>query len=375
MSSPAGSAKLTNVHLASALTPRINSLIGPNSATLTNQFPGVSRFVAANPYANPYATQGPSFRMAALLACRRVGAYVGSGLASLAGLNPYAEDPAAGYARGTAALTSAEAEWSGNAERARRLREPWRREQLANARRAADLAAYERANRSTPADEYQRSLRQDLARALNDPPYTEVLSGQALNTILDDLARVQMDQGTLRTADVGLDPEVLRHINVARGSGSGGAGVLKDGGRLTWPVALEGEGYRAERQSLCRLAPGAVEQAASGGRVDPEVLAQMRRALDRMNQTLADHIRDLPPNRYIEARRYLGSVGDAVRALGRADACDCLRARKELEGKDVADLVRFLVGRKLRFAPAAPGDEAAYRALHHALVTLSAAQS
>src|SRR5205807_7177546 len=100
-------------------------------------------------------------------------------------------------------------------------------ERLANRRRAFDEFQYERDKMPTPEQEL-------LSRSRTNPPRNEVLSGQALNALLEDLrplgARIDSNWPN---AVLPLDWREMRHINVTRSAG--GIGVLRDGGRIRWP--------------------------------------------------------------------------------------------------------------------------------------------
>src|SRR5262249_55203222 len=83
-------------------------------------------------------------------------------------------------------------------------------------------------------------------------------------------------------------------------------------------------------------------------------------------QQLNDSIRDLTPNQYGEARRFLSDFEDALALLRQPNASDFF-GQKAPKGKTVADLVQQLLGKGVRFAPATAGDESAYIAIHRAL--------
>src|SRR5262249_31593500 len=102
---------------------------------------------------------------------------------------------------------------------------------------------------------------------------------QASNRLVVELANPPNTAGN--GPHVALDGDVLRHINLV--SRSGNAGLLKDGGRLTWPPALQSDGYKAERERLNALAPEAVNQAVRG-RVDDRVVQEMTRSVQRLRQ-------------------------------------------------------------------------------------------
>ena len=75
---------------------------------------------------------------------------------------------------------------------------------------------------------------------------------------------------------------------------------------------------------------------------------------------------------YLEARKYVNYLSDALRALADKNVANYLsrdgaRPRYSARGKTVADLIDYMTREGLKFAPALPGDEAAYRMLYTAL--------
>ena len=81
----------------------------------------------------------------------------------------------------------------------------------------------------------------------------------------------------------------------------------------------------------------------------------------------------VPPSQHVEARRYLNSLQDAVRLLRQPDAGNYFNGTYAARGRTVPDLVRGMKEKGLQFAPAAPGDEAAYAILYQGLAGYDAA--
>ncbi|HEX4591762.1 MAG TPA: hypothetical protein VH120_17630 [Gemmataceae bacterium] len=233
-------------------------------------------------------------------------------------------------------------------------------ERLDNRRKAFDELRYERDKTPTREEEL-------LGRSRATPPSAEVLSGQALNALLDDLRTTGAgaELADRPNPRLPLDEQDLKHINVTRGAG--GPALLKDGGRLTWPTALTGTAFQGPRERLSAQAVEVVRQAGNSGRVDPGALRQMADDVDQLRLLLRQHAKELSFQPYNEARDYLQRFDDALAALGRPDAADYFNGKYELKAQTVLGLVKQMTDLGLRFAPATPGDEAAYAALRDAL--------
>jgi len=229
-------------------------------------------------------------------------------------------------------------------------------ERLENRRRAFDEMAYERANTPTPSQEL-------LSRSRGNPPRAEVISGQALNALLDDLrATVAADRPN---AVLPLDQQELRHINVTRGAGS--FALLKNGGRVNWPASLSGPTYRTSRDGLMARTQEAVGRLQSDGRIDPDVVRLLAGELNQLRALVRQNVKELSFHSYSEARHFLDRLDDALVALKQPDAANYFNGTYDLRARTVFGLVREMTENGLRFAPAAAGDEAAYGALREAL--------
>jgi hypothetical protein len=224
-----------------------------------------------------------------------------------------------------------------------------------------------RQDRSSAEEERRRSQREQLSRSLNNPPVSEIWSGKALNDVLADLRPVllQSDPANLRPVLVPLDEDGLKHINVTRGAGN--IALLKNQGRLTWPAALQDPVFRLEREKLTAQALEAVRQAKSYGLVDRGTILEMTAGLERLDQQLERKVRDVSAALYIESKAFLNHFAAAITALRQEDVGSYFTGKYTLQTRNVPELVAHLTEQGLLFAPALPGDQAAYTVLHDAL--------
>jgi hypothetical protein len=251
------------------------------------------------------------------------------------------------------------------------MRQYVQREKMENQRRAFDNWLYYREKMPTAEDDRQRDVAQQVRRALTDPPVGEIYSGRAMNVLLDDLGRRMGKDGNAQGPAIALKADdVLGHLNFTGQENRGNPGLLRfannDDGRLPWPLVLTGPQFKTDRDLLERLLRTAYKEA-EGGRVDPGNLETMTKTVRRLQQSLTDNIRDLTPNQFGDARRFLGDFDDALTLLQQPNARDFFGSRAPKAGT-ISDLVQDMLSRGLRFAPATAGDEAAYVAVHRALV-------
>src|SRR5262249_52445113 len=114
---------------------------------------------------------------------------------------------------------------------------------------------------------------------------------------------------------------------------------------------------------------------AANAQVDPDTLSDLRKEIDTVRDRLTKSVNEFRQIPYMDAKRFLNEFDDALTALENGDAAAYLDFQSKFGsgGKTVQQLVRYRAANGLHFAPATKGDEAAYQALHDALVGWSVA--
>jgi len=281
--------------------------------------------------------------------------------------NPYQPytDPDAEFVKAAALLTTANAQYQATIQRARVTQQQANQAAVETRRRLVDEARYERLSIATPEEVRVKEMEVALNRSSRNPPLAEIWSGEALNSLYHHLAKLG-SQGS-KGPRVDLEEDVLKHINVTTGT-AGNIGLLRDGGRLQWPASLQRPEYAEAKKSLSLLLPAAIQQVTSSHSVAGNVGRDIQAALNSLDDTLKKNINELTPSQYIESRRYLNFLKEGVKALQGDQAADYLNGKYAAKGKTVAELIKYMTENGLKFAPATPGAEGAYRALHFALV-------
>jgi hypothetical protein len=257
-----------------------------------------------------------------------------------------------------------------NVERSRLTREQVRQAKVDTRRRAFDEYLFERKNAPTWEDNRERLLDLSRRHALNEPPVTEIWSGRALNELLAD---VQLLQAGKRgdTAPIAVDESLMKRVNVTAGMEHGNIGLLKDGGKLPWPEGLRRvkpqERVDRARRTINSLLPEAIREATES-RSDPEAVRALGQAVAELQKLVLDNAADMPPEAYMETKRFLNRLEDGVRLLRLPDASSYFNEKYAAQGKTVQEVVDYMSRTGLFFAPSVGGDESAYVALHRALV-------
>src|SRR5262249_20893211 len=164
---------------------------------------------------------------------------------------------------------------------------------------------------------------------------------------------------------VPLDEKGLKHINVARGAGS--MGLVKNEGKLAWPLGLSGKDFDTERNKATKLMNAAVKQTSFNGFVDAATLAALDTSAEKLKKELQQAASALAPPEYIEANAFLNNLNDAIKALHQSDAGNHFTGVYTLKAKTLPELVKFMTAQRLHFTRALPGDENSYLKLYDAL--------
>jgi hypothetical protein len=341
-------------------------------------------YPAISPYASPYASlptapaYNPYYGGGYGGATLTNNPYSGSGgYGGYGGSNPSSTTPPSGttdsyqgYLYGAAAVTSANGQYQVQIQQARLLHEQYRQAAANTRRKIAGEARPERKNRPAAQELHDPDRTRALERARQDPPLTDLLSGRALNDLYRHLASEQGQDRTGPTVDISED--VLKKVNLAPRDSRANVGLLKDDAKLRWPLPLEGKDFEEARTSLQRAIADAVQQVQFNNPVQAGTLKDMNAYLKRLKDTLRGSVADLSPSEYIAAQRYLHQLGDALAALSDPKLSSYFNRNQVAEGRTVGGLVKYMARNGLRFAPAVPGDEAAYAALYHALQAFDA---
>jgi hypothetical protein len=274
-------------------------------------------------------------------------------------------DPYSGYLTGGAAVISSQASFLVSKRQADVLHEQARSSAVDVQRKIYEEWKYERNDQPTLEQIRRENWEQAYKRAIFNPPLNDIWSADALNRIFDHASRIQ-GRG-LAGQTIPLDDETVNQISFSIGV-AGNVGALKDKGKLHWPKVLERKEFGTERNLFTHLTADAVRQGAMNNKVDNGTIEAMESNLAALNEKLAERIRDLSPDNYVGAKHYLNELDQALRILKRTDVAKFLNNEYVARGKTVGELIQDMSSLGLRFAPAVPGNEAAYNSLYRGLV-------
>jgi hypothetical protein len=260
-------------------------------------------------------------------------------------------------------------------ETARIMRQQYYQAKLDTKRKAFDLEMYIKANTPTPTEEQMRITRQMLKRIQTNSNPAEIADGRSLNFLLNDIAS-KFHENKSPLSEIALDENVLKHLNVSKGPNDASLGLLRNGDKLLWPTALREIVPAEKRTEISAQAQALAQAAIAGKQADPEAIRDLRGQLDKMDDQLLKRANALDTPDYTAGQRFLADLRAAIRAISSGSAGAQVEFQKLVskgEIHNLNDVVRVMVSRGWRFGPSLPTDEAAYRALHSALVSYNIA--
>jgi hypothetical protein len=289
---------------------------------------------------------------------------------SLGYLNPYYASYAGsegGYNYGAAAITAATGQYYKDVYKAALYREQARMAVLDRRKREIqDEAEYERM-RPRASDVIARERATEALVARRGAPDSQVWSGKALNEMLKLINEPgrPLNSGP----NLPLEPDLLENVNLVSPSFRGSVALLKEKGELPWPSAFQAPAFEEDRAKFATKFSHAVNDLNQQKKVSAATLADLRAYLKSLKATLGKLPPDeLTPSQDIQARRFLGRLDDALRAMSDDRVVNSFNGRWSAKGRNVAELVAHLRDSgSLQFAPASPGQQGYYDALYQAL--------
>jgi hypothetical protein len=281
--------------------------------------------------------------------------------------NPYYPPPAGpgGGLTGAANVISSQGDMIVSQQQGYQMREQYRQMKIDTRKKHVDEYMYERNVLPTPEDDKERQRLENVRRARNDPPPTEIWSGRALNDLLIAIQH-QVAQG-VRGPTVPLDPSTVSHINLTGNQTGASLGVLR-GGKIQWPMAFySDDSFGEERTKVDQLAGQALQQIQSGP-ADPGTIAQMTGLANKLTAQLKANVDSISPNDYIKAKRFLNEFNSTLTLLQDPSVTNYASGAWTAKGQTVGELLQGMSERGLKFAAAVAGDQSAYIALHTAMV-------
>jgi hypothetical protein len=279
---------------------------------------------------------------------------------------PYAG--AGGYMAGQAQVIGSVGNFQTQQQDAQILNQKALQEQVKTQKMQFDQKQYEAKNTPTFREVQNFYKSEKEKRILQNPDPSEVYSGKALNVLLPYLQ--DLSNHGVQGPPVPVSAAVLDRINVVPPLATGGAGVLKNGGMVDFPIMLRGP----TQKQLSEMLPQVVSSCVNGS-LDFKTYKELRGTLDQLREEHKKkfHKEEIDGGTYIIGKRFLDSLDDSVKMLEQPNAAQLFAGAIRPKGGNVPEIVYNMTKDGLKFGPPIPGDEAAYASLHSSFVSYAAA--
>jgi hypothetical protein len=336
--------------------PYVPQYVGYWGGYSSGSYGGYSPYYSGG-YSNPYGGYSPQ---------GSYGTYGG-------GNNPYYSNGYGGdYGYLNGGLLNAYGNLNLQQEQARLLREQVEQAKLDTKKKRFDTLAYIRDHTPSWGEQQAKINRQIFFRIQNLASPAEIWSGKSLNVLLQNLKKFA--DAKLPIAASSIDEDTLKHLNVTAKYGN--LGLLRNNGAINWPVALADPDLtsKEERKRIEKETQRLFRQATND-KVDGATLLNLQNKMEEIRELLIKNVNRIPTPQYMEAKRFLNDFDSALRALREGDAAPYFDFQSKFASapRTADELVRYMAKAGLKFAPATNGDEAAYQAVHDALVGWSVA--
>ena len=268
------------------------------------------------------------------------------------------------YLSGASDVINAQGNYWIQREQSRQQREVTKQARVDTQRKIFDEWQYEQSRTPSYMETKMKNEAGKLQMMRISPTETAIRNGDAANTLLTAIQRAPVSPGG--GPNVPLSPGVLAAVNVSDGR-TYGPGLLRNGGKLTWPTALRTEGYQDIRESFDTMMPKAVTQARSG-QLDPGLSRDLGAAWKDLQARMQGAAKSASFTDWVAARAFADQLGSAVDMLTGPNATSYLDGSWMPKGDNVGALVDNLTNSGLKFGPATQGGEGAYSGLYRALL-------
>jgi hypothetical protein len=197
-----------------------------------------------------------------------------------------------------------------------------------------------------------------LRQAVLAPSDADIASGKALNELLAAV-RNQESKG-VKTEMPFLPPDVLAKVTFAGGPAADALNLVRTG-TVEFPAALRGSDFDAPRRAIETDLAAIAAQVRDGKKIPPhlaDAVAANVRKLNAKTVLLAD----------ADAAEFLDRMERLAKFLKSPEGSAAIVPTWQTVGVSLSDLGRYFERYKIRFGPAAAGNEPAYAALHRGMV-------
>jgi len=224
---------------------------------------------------------------------------------------------------------------------------------------------YNERNRATMAKSTE-TLNKRRERYRNNPHELDLMTGNALYMLLEELRSPKISESSFRSVSVPLPVDIIRKIPFKLNERNEKFSMerLSVRGKGKWPVALQGEAFDLWRKAYERAVDKALEQALEG-KAELATIEKIAQAVADLRQRLGEVVRADDQRAQSEALIRLDELESTVRQFKTHGVQMALAEIAVYSGTTVYDLKAFMQKYNLQFAEAkTPTERVLYLELY-----------
>ena len=216
------------------------------------------------------------------------------------------------------------------------------------------------ARKVAEATKLKEFYKQRREQVLNSPEARDVLTGDALNRVLEELMNSNLGESTFRAdrMKVSIPVDVVRHIpfKLAEKGEQFSMDRLSLKGKGTWTVALQDPKFDLVKKAYARALDKALEQAIDG-KMQISAIEEVDARADDLFVRLNEVVGPSNDRLYTEAKERLIELKSTVRLLKTSKIELAIGEIDKYSGTTINDLRMFMQRHNLRFAAAKTPEE------------------
>ena len=198
-----------------------------------------------------------------------------------------------------------------------------------------------------------------LDRLRENPEARDVMTGDALSTVMDQLTDPKISESSFRYAEVPLSVDVIRRIPFRLGESAQNFSMsrLTIKGKGKWPVAFQDKAFARELQEFEKGVDTALDEAVEG-KAQQSSIYEIQKSVDELARKLDREIDPKTnPQAYTEAASRLKDLRATVKLFETHKVQQAIGEIDKYSGTTVNDLKNFMRKYGLRFGRAESTDE------------------
>jgi hypothetical protein len=205
-------------------------------------------------------------------------------------------------------------------------------------------------------------------RIRDNPTRIDLMSGDALNFLLEEFSDPKVDPSAMRLSNVPLPGPTIRMIPFQYGQLGGVISMriltVRDG----WPLPLRGDDFALEREAYGKAVDVVLEQDLKN-KLTLEAVKAVQQAVQRIKDKAMRTVPETDRISYAQVQSFLKDLAKEAELLQTPLVGDVLAGIEKYPGTTVADLLAFMQRYNLRFSPAgSPAERELYQNLYPALI-------